>query len=118
MIDREQQLFPFCIVWTVIPCISWLLPWIGHAGICEYFFLTQLQRRSQRFRRLPHQRIARPNQKRKLSFGRPLKYMQLSEIAREKYDSSMLEVNEVFSRQGHNLCWYCSINEATTATTT
>jgi hypothetical protein len=37
MIDPERQLFPFCIVWTVIPCISWLFPVIGHTGICEYF---------------------------------------------------------------------------------
>lgn len=26
--------FPFCIVWTPIPVISWLLPFVGHMGIC------------------------------------------------------------------------------------
>jgi hypothetical protein len=26
--------FPFCIVWTPIPIISWLLPFVGHMGIC------------------------------------------------------------------------------------
>ncbi|KAK9916726.1 hypothetical protein WJX75_006285 [Coccomyxa subellipsoidea] len=38
---REQSLliippkqFPFCIVWTPIPIISWLLPFVGHMGIC------------------------------------------------------------------------------------
>ncbi|MCB0370240.1 MAG: DUF778 domain-containing protein [Bdellovibrionales bacterium] len=31
----ERQLFPFCIVWTAIPCLSWLLPVIGHTGICK-----------------------------------------------------------------------------------
>ena len=34
-IQEELQLFPLCIVWTVIPCISWLFPFIGHTGICE-----------------------------------------------------------------------------------
>ncbi|EIE26314.1 DUF778-domain-containing protein [Coccomyxa subellipsoidea C-169] len=26
--------FPFCVVWTPIPVISWLLPFVGHMGIC------------------------------------------------------------------------------------
>ena len=34
-IDKERQRYPFCIVWTPIPCISWLIPSIGHAGICN-----------------------------------------------------------------------------------
>ena len=34
-IDVIKQRYPFCIVWTPIPCISWLLPCIGHAGICN-----------------------------------------------------------------------------------
>lgn len=33
-IDAEIHRYPFCIVWTVIPCISWFLPTIGHTGIC------------------------------------------------------------------------------------
>lgn len=35
-IDIENQRFPFCLVWTPLPVISWLLPIIGHTGICEY----------------------------------------------------------------------------------
>ena len=27
--------FPYCLVWTHIPVISWLLPMIGHVGICD-----------------------------------------------------------------------------------
>ena len=33
-IDLERQRFPYCIVWTPIPCITWIFPSIGHAGIC------------------------------------------------------------------------------------
>ncbi len=33
-IDKYHQRYPFCIVWTPIPCITWLLPCIGHTGIC------------------------------------------------------------------------------------
>ena len=34
-IDKRNNRYPFCIVWTPIPCITWLLPCIGHAGICD-----------------------------------------------------------------------------------
>ena len=33
-IDLERQRYPYCIVWTPIPCITWIFPSIGHAGIC------------------------------------------------------------------------------------
>jgi len=32
-IDSENARFPFCIVWTPLPLISWLLPFIGHTGV-------------------------------------------------------------------------------------
>ncbi len=33
-IDIERNRFPFCLVWTPLPLISWFLPMIGHTGIC------------------------------------------------------------------------------------
>jgi hypothetical protein len=32
-IEPEKARFPFCIVWTPLPLISWFLPFIGHTGI-------------------------------------------------------------------------------------
>ncbi len=32
--DFRYQRFPFCIVWTPIPLLTWILPMIGHVGIC------------------------------------------------------------------------------------
>lgn len=32
-IDPENARFPYCIVWTPLPLISWFLPFIGHTGI-------------------------------------------------------------------------------------
>ena len=26
---------PYCLVWTPLPFITWLLPFIGHLGICD-----------------------------------------------------------------------------------
>ncbi len=34
-IDNINQRYPYCIVWNPIPCISWFIPSIGHAGICN-----------------------------------------------------------------------------------
>ena len=34
-IDNVKQRYPYCLVWTPIPCISWFIPSIGHAGICN-----------------------------------------------------------------------------------
>ncbi|XVF17967.1 hypothetical protein REPUB_Repub10bG0170800 [Reevesia pubescens] len=34
-IDPRRDRFPCCIVWTPLPVLSWLIPFIGHIGICR-----------------------------------------------------------------------------------
>ncbi|KAL9253585.1 RTE1-like protein [Drosera capensis] len=34
-IDSGRARFPCCIVWAPLPGLSWLLPFIGHVGICR-----------------------------------------------------------------------------------
>nr|XP_043607225.1 protein RTE1-HOMOLOG-like [Erigeron canadensis] len=34
-IDPTRARFPCCIVWTPLPVISWLLPFVGHMGIAR-----------------------------------------------------------------------------------
>lgn len=34
-IDPVQAKFPCCLVWTPLPVVSWLAPFIGHVGICR-----------------------------------------------------------------------------------
>ncbi|KAE8712509.1 Protein REVERSION-TO-ETHYLENE SENSITIVITY1 [Hibiscus syriacus] len=33
-IDPKNAKFPCCLVWTPLPVVSWLAPFIGHVGIC------------------------------------------------------------------------------------
>ena len=33
--QRYKYRFPYSIVWSPIPCISWIIPIIGHVGICN-----------------------------------------------------------------------------------
>ncbi|KAL9464564.1 hypothetical protein AB3S75_002217 [Citrus x aurantiifolia] len=34
-IDPSRARFPCCIVWSPLPVISWLIPFVGHTGICR-----------------------------------------------------------------------------------
>lgn len=32
-LNRNKERLPFCIVWTPIPVLTWILPIVGHMGI-------------------------------------------------------------------------------------
>ena len=32
-IDPSSDKYPYCIVWSPLPVITWFLPFIGHTGI-------------------------------------------------------------------------------------
>ena len=34
-IDPKKAKFPCCLIWTPLPVVSWLAPFIGHVGICR-----------------------------------------------------------------------------------
>ncbi|KAJ6295670.1 hypothetical protein OIU78_023656 [Salix suchowensis] len=34
-IDPKKARFPCCLIWTPLPVVSWLAPFIGHVGICR-----------------------------------------------------------------------------------
>lgn len=34
-VDQKGTRFPCCIVWTPLPVVSWLAPYIGHVGIAR-----------------------------------------------------------------------------------
>lgn len=34
-INPKKAKFPCCLVWTPLPVVSWLAPFIGHVGICR-----------------------------------------------------------------------------------
>ncbi len=33
--DVKNARFPYCLVWTPLPVIAWLIPFFGHVGICR-----------------------------------------------------------------------------------
>uniref|UniRef100_A0AAY4BGP7 Transmembrane protein 222b n=2 Tax=Denticeps clupeoides TaxID=299321 RepID=A0AAY4BGP7_9TELE len=96
-IDPGTSRYPYCIVWTPIPVLTWLLPFIGHMGICTsagvirdfagpYF-------------------VSEDN----MAFGRPTKYWMLdvSKVyasGSDAWDCAVHDASEEYKRRMHNLC--------------
>ncbi|XP_017286653.1 transmembrane protein 222 [Kryptolebias marmoratus] len=96
-INPEACRYPFCIVWTPIPILSWLFPIIGHMGICTstgvirdfagpYF-------------------VSEDN----MAFGRPAKYWML-DVSKvysngcNAWDRAVHDASEEYKHRMHNLC--------------
>ncbi|CAH1163587.1 unnamed protein product [Phaedon cochleariae] len=105
-IDFSRDRYPFCIVWTPIPFLTWIFPIIGHMGIAlssgvirdfagPYF-------------------VSEDN----FGFGRPTKFWQLEpSLARggiSGWDAGVTEASEIYKGRMHNLfCDNCHSHVAT-----
>lgn len=94
-IDKHRDRYPFCIVWTPIPFLTWLFPVIGHMGIAlssgiirdfagPYF-------------------VSEDN----MAFGRPTKYWQLQPSkalgGNAGWDCAVISASDVYKGRMHNL---------------
>ena len=106
-IDVANNRYPYCIVWSPLPLITWLCPVIGHMGICDsqgviWDFAGPYT-------------INRDD----MAFGRPTRYLQLdpsqikaaleggskgSEETMQMWDNSVKTSNCHYSRKMHNIC--------------
>lgn len=96
----EHSRFPFCLVWTSIPLITWLFPFVGHLGLASSegiifdfagpYFVSEDD----------------------FAFGKPLRYLKLdpervrSVAGRDKaetYDASIARGNAIYKERMHNL---------------
>ena len=112
-VDCVRDRYPFCIVWSPLPMITWLCPIIGHMGICDSRgFIWDFQG--------PYS-IGRDD----MAFGRPTRYIQLDpRLARKflkaaggggdaiasdeeiqaSWDESVYHSNCHYSKRMHNIC--------------
>ncbi|KAG8292037.1 hypothetical protein J6590_047939 [Homalodisca vitripennis] len=95
-IDTQNVRYPFCIVWTPIPFLTWLFPFIGHMGICTSngvvrdfagpYFVSE-----------DH-----------MAFGNPTKYWQLQPDkvpgGPASWDRAIADAADVYKGRMHNLC--------------
>ncbi|XP_053610199.1 transmembrane protein 222 [Plodia interpunctella] len=92
-IDFERNRYPYCIVWTPIPVLSWIFPFLGHMGICmsngvirdfagPYFVSEDL-----------------------MAFGNPTKYVQLSpqkaNNGQAGWDAAVTQASEIYRKRMH-----------------
>ncbi|XP_075378486.1 transmembrane protein 222 isoform X1 [Mycteria americana] len=96
-LDAERGRFPYCVVWTPIPVLTWLFPIIGHMGICTstgvirdfagpYF-------------------VSEDN----MAFGKPVKYWKLDpskvySTSPNAWDTAVHDASEEYKHRMHNLC--------------
>jgi hypothetical protein len=93
-ISPQNNRFPFCIVWTPIPILTYIIPSIGHTGIATSsgvihdfagsFFVSVDN----------------------FAFGKPTKYVQLDLSEQEKYefDRAVEKGDNKYNMEEHNLC--------------
>ena len=94
-LDMKKQRFPYCMVWTPLPCITWIFPSIGHVGICTskgiiYDFAG------------PY--YVSVNE---MAFGNPTKYILLDLDSREfdEYDKAIEEGTRDYNNQCYSFCF-------------
>ncbi|XP_061807628.2 transmembrane protein 222a [Nerophis lumbriciformis] len=95
--DRKNCRYPYCVVWTPIPILSWVLPFIGHMGICTSsgvirdfagsYFVSEDS----------------------MGFGRPTKYWKLDvdkvcDNSAITWDKAVHDASEEYKCRPHNLC--------------
>ena len=93
-IDPANARFPYCVVWSPLGCLTWLLPFVGHTGICDsegviYDFGGPYY-------------IGRD----KFTFGAATKYLQLDPTKCKEmgWDEAIRAANQVYCKRMHNIC--------------
>ncbi|XP_044063922.1 transmembrane protein 222-like isoform X3 [Siniperca chuatsi] len=95
--DRKNSRYPYCIVWTPIPLLSWVLPFIGHMGICTSSGIIRDFAGSYF--------VSEDN----MGFGRPTKYWKLDVDkvcgnGAATWDKAVHDASEEYKCRPHNLC--------------
>ena len=93
-VDVGRSRYPYCIVWSPLPLITWFIPFIGHTGICDSEGII--------FDFAGPYTIGRDS----MAFGEPTRYIQLNPLqCREMEWNKGVEAGcEVYSRRMHNIC--------------
>ena len=93
-IDLEKQRYPYCIVWTPMPCITWIFPSIGHAGICTSKGIIL------DFAGPYHVNVDH------MAFGNPTKYifLDIDQNEKERYDEAILSGKKDYKQQMYSFC--------------
>ncbi|KJP88814.1 hypothetical protein AK88_01504 [Plasmodium fragile] len=96
-IDIKDNKFPYCVVFSYLPCLSTFIPIVGHVGIATSSGVIHDFSGSYT--------ISVDN----MAFSNPMKYWQLDKdklplaITDKFYDDAIYQADHVFSKRKHNL---------------
>ncbi|CAF2676091.1 unnamed protein product [Rotaria sp. Silwood2] len=103
-IDVARVRYPHCIVWTPIPVLSWLFPFVGHMGIARTDGVI-------RDFAGPYYVSVSSND---MAFGLPTRYIQLdlnhvstttnTNNVRSIWDKAVEQASDEYKKRMHNLC--------------
>jgi hypothetical protein len=94
-ISPSKNRYPYCIVWSPIPFLTYIIPCIGHVGIADSKGIIH------DFAGSFYVNIG------DFTFGRPTKYIQLELCNKEEYeyDKAIEKGDAKFNMERHNLFW-------------
>lgn len=94
VIRHDLQRYPHCIVWTPLPLLTWLFPFIGHMGIATSSGVIR--------------DFAGPYyvSEDEMAFGHPTKYWQLKpgKAQMNSWDEAVHDASEEYKKRMHNIC--------------
>lgn len=94
----EDKTFHSCVVWTTIPMLSWICPFLGHVGICDsngniYDFQGD-----------------RTVGRNKFLFAEPKRIMKIEGIDNENLDQTIINTVHEFSQRNYSfICSNCHL---------
>lgn len=95
-IDVPRHRYPFCIVWTPIPMLTWMFPFLGHMGIATSTGIIR--------------DFAGPYyvSEDSMGFGWPTKYwvLDVTRVAggARSWDAGIKEASDIYMHRMHSLC--------------
>jgi len=96
-IDHKRHRYPYCVVWTPIPLLTWMFPVIGHMGIATSSGVI-------RDFAGPYY-VSEGN----MAFGWPTKYLQLdpkkARGGQAGWDEAIKRASDEYCTRMHNLCF-------------
>ncbi|XP_065651441.1 uncharacterized protein LOC100206117 isoform X2 [Hydra vulgaris] len=92
-INTKHNRYPYCIVWTPIPVLTWFFPFIGHMGIAYS---------SGVIRDFSASNYVSEDE---FGFGNPTKYLQFnpSKVTKDNWDDAVMSASEEYTHRRHNL---------------
>lgn len=94
--NQEQSLLSYTLVWSPLPPITWLIPFIGHTGICDSSGIASDFRG-------PYY----VGDDGRMAFGPPTRYLKIDLegiCTAEQWDAAIQDANQVYRGRMHNIC--------------